>query len=590
VVRSPLYDVQLEFVDSIDKAYELKRWLGERREGPIGLDTETSGFSAWHDELRLVQFGDLHRGWAVPYPKWQGVVQEILRDWEGEWVLHNGPFDTKFLKVQAGWDPPWERMHDTMTLAGLDDSSRLRGLKYLGGKLIDATATAGEKLLHDGMAAQKWTWGTVPYDFQPYVIYGALDTVLTAHLFHYLHPRVMATCPDAYDLERGTIRVVTNMMMTGLLIDQDYVRKALTELQNFSTASRAWLKTNHKVTSPMSAKQIAAALEAHGYVVTEFTPTNLPKVDKETLNFIRQSGNTPEIRELARQVLAVRHADKLSGTYLTAFLEGVDANGRLHGTISPMGARTHRMTASEPNLQNLPRGDKVVRGSIIPNQGNVLITCDLSQVEARLGSHFTEDPGLIEAFRAADEDGADFFCGVASGIFGERIDKADPRRQTTKNVVYGAFYGAGAAKMAWTAGVPFETMAPVKAAFDERFPGIKTRTRWLIDQALAMEQPAVRLPDGRYLRCDRDRLATQGLNSEIQGHAAALMKRLLLNIEAAGFGPNLLNVVHDEAVLEVAAADAEEALRIVEDCMTDRDSYRVAITAEGKIMRERWAK
>jgi len=589
-VSSPLANVQLQFVDSIDDAMDLKRWLGERREGPIGLDTESGGLNPWHTRLRLVQFGDMHRGWAVPYPMWGGVVQEILDAWEGEWILHNSPHDIKFLSVHAGWKVPWSRIHDTMTLAGLDDSARLRGLKYLGGKLVDPAAQAGEKLLHDGMAAQKWTWATVPYDFAPYWIYGALDPVITAHLYHHLAPRVQATCPDAYDLERGTIRVVTNMMMNGMFVDQPYVRDAMDKLQNFSTEARAWLKNTHGLTSIMSAKQIATALEAHGFKVKQFTPTNLPRIDKETLTQIRDFGDNEEIKLLARQILAVRHAEKLTGTYLQAFLDGVDSNGRLHGTISPMGARTHRMTASEPNLQNLPRGDKVVRGSFAPTEGNVLIACDLSQVEARLGAHFTEDAGLIEAFRAADEDGADFFCGVASGIFGEPIEKSDPRRQTTKNVVYGALYGAGAAKMAQTAGVPLSVMAPVKSAFDEKYPGIQTRTRWLIDRALEMESPAVRLPDGRYLKCDRDRLATQGLNSEIQGAAAALMKRFLLNIEAAGLGPNLRNVVHDEAILEVPREDGFAALAAVEDAMTDRENYRVAITAEGKIMETRWEK
>ena len=585
-----LGNVQVHLVDSIDKAFELKRWLGERRETPIGLDTETSGLNPWHERLRLVQFGDLHVGWAVPYPMWGGVVQEILRDWEGEWVLHNSSFDAKFLMVHADWSPPWERIHDTMTLAGLDDSSRLRGLKYLGAKLVDPRAAAGEKLLHDGMEQQKWTWGTVPYDFQPYWAYGALDPVLTVHLWKHLYSRVQAVCPDAYDLERGTIRVVTNMMTAGLLVDEAYVKKAIVDIQNFSTEARGWLQTTHGIKSVMSAKQIAGALATRGYQITRFTPTNAPKVDKELLEGLREGHEDPEVRELAKQVLAVRHSDKIVGTYLTAFLNGMDTNGRLHGTISPMGARTHRMTASEPNLQNLPRGDKMVRGSFIPGDGNALVGCDLSQIEARLGAHFTVDEGMIEAFRAADEDGRDFFCGIASGIFDSEIDKSDPRRQITKNVVYGALYGAGAPKMALTAGVPLEVMAPVKAAFDQRFPGIVTHTRELITEALAAEVPGVRLPDGRWLVCDKNRLATQALNSKIQGWAAVMMKRFLLNIDAAGLGPNLRNVVHDEAILEVPKEDAEEALRTVEECMTDRDNYRVLISAEGKVMPDRWSK
>lgn len=587
---SPLQDVQLDMVDSIDKAMELKRWLGERREGPLGLDTESGGLSPWHSELRLVQVGDLHHGWAIPWPQWGGVATEILNAWDGEWSLHNAPHDAKHLKVHAGWDMPWDRTHETMALAGLDAPLRPRGLKSLSSALVDPTAGAGEKLLHDGMAQQGWTWATVPYDFPPYWVYGALDPVLDRHLYDYLAPRVAAACPDAYDLERGTSAIVTDMMLAGVLIDVPHVEKSIQELRVFSEKGRAWLATYFQITSPMSAGQISRALSALGREITEFTPSGQPKIDKATMKALRDYDPDNRVRQLAKVVLQVRHADKLIGTYLEAFLEKMDANGRLHGSINPMGARTHRMSSSDPNLQNLPRDDKVVRGSIIPAPGHVLVTCDLSQVEARMAAHFSQDPGLIAAFHDADAGGTDFFCAIAEGIFGMPIGKEDARRQYTKNTIYGSFYGAGAAKMAQTAGVELAIMAPIKKALDTTYPYLSAHVSDLKAMAATYETPRVYLPTGRHLVADDHRQHTQLFNSEIQGHSAEYMKRCLLNIRAAGLGSHLRLVVHDEAILEVPREMADEALHTVQECMTDLTTYRVGITAEAKIMPERWQK
>jgi DNA polymerase I-like protein with 3'-5' exonuclease and polymerase domains len=585
-----LRDVRLHIVESTDDAMALKRWLGERRETPVGLDTESGDLSPWHSDLRLVQFGDLHHGWAVPWPLWGGLVQEVLKEWQGDWVLHNSPHDVKFLRVHAKWDPPWHRMHDTMTLAGLDDPLRPRGLKPLATKLVDPTAAGGEKLLKDGMARQGWTWATVPYSFAPYFVYSALDPVLTCHLYSQLRPRVDAACPDAYDLELGALRVVTGMMLAGVLIDVPYVQDARAKLDEFAAGAREWLAAAHAVTSPMSAGQISRALGTLGREITQVTPTGQPKVDKDTLEPFREGDPDPRVRELVRYVLAVRHAEKLTGTYLDAFLEKMDADHRLHCTLNPMGARTHRMSSSDPNLQNLPRDDKVVRGSIIPAEGNVFVGCDLSQVEARLAAHFSEDPGLIQAFKDADENGSDFFCGIASGIFGESISKGDPRRQLTKNVVYTSLFGGGLNKMAQTAGVPVEVMRPAKEGFDAHYPGLRLLTERIVEEARAYETPRVYLPTGRHLVADDARVFTQLTNAKIQGVAAEYFKKCLLNIEASGLGSYLRLVVHDEAILEVPVNEAESVLKTVEDCMTDTENYRVNITAEGKIMASRWQK
>lgn len=437
MTTSPLADVQLHLVESVSDAVALKTWLSQRREGPLAVDTESSGLSAYRDKLRLIQIGDLNQGWAIPWEQWGGLALEVFHQYDGDWVAHNSIFDWQFIAEHTGYELPWERLHDTLTMARLDDPTRSNGLKPLASKIVDPAAAYGQRALDEGMKDNGWTWGTVPIDYAPYWLYASLDPVETAHLERHFTPRIQATCPEAYSLERAANRICTAMMRKGLLLDVPYVEDSIADFDTKSKEIRDWLKSAHKITSPKSSGQIAKAMEAAGQKVVHFTDRGAPRFDKDALKFYATSGENTAVRQLAEYIRAVRHVEDIRDRYSAKFLELRDANDVVRANVNVMGARTGRMSVSDPALQQLPRDDKVIRGSFIPRPGYVLISCDLDQVEARLAAHFSQDDGLIEAFRKADEGGGDFFCGVASQIFGEPISKDDHRRQLTKNTVYG---------------------------------------------------------------------------------------------------------------------------------------------------------
>lgn len=586
-----LDDVSLHLVDSTETAMELKRWIGQRRETPIGLDTETSGFNPHKEKLRLVQFGDKRDGWAVPYPDWGGLVKEILTEYRGPWVMHNRPFDARWLHVHTGWKIPWHDIDDTMTMMPLVSPLESKALKTFSAANIDPTATAGQHLLDEGMKRNGWTWGTVPYDFPPYWIYGAMDPVLTVHNWAHLKPLVDASYAEPYDLEMGVNRIYSNMMLAGMKIDVPYVEKELARLTQFAEQARAWMLATHGLTTPGSGDQIVKIMEGrYGHHFTTFTKGGKPSTDKDAMTLIRDWAPQPEARELAAYVLATRHAEKITGSYLSNFLEFRDADDIIHATINAMAARTSRSSVTEPALQTLPRDDKVVRGAFVPREGNALITCDLDQVEARITAHFSADPGLIEAFLRAERDGTDFFCEIASQIFQEPIAKNDPRRSRTKNVTYGKIYNSGLDKMAETAGVPVAQMRPVRDAFERLYPGIKRLNDLIIREARAMPVPCVYTPTGRRLVADEDRYFTQLLNAKVQATAAEYFKRRVIELDDAGLGEYLRLPIHDEIMAEAPIDLAAEVERTISEIMTNRTDYLVPITAGGKVMADRWAK
>lgn len=594
MTQSPLEGVNLHLVETIDDAMALKRWLGERHEGLLCVDTESGGLSPWQHRLRLVQFGDMHTGWAVPWERWGGVAQEILGAWEGEWGAHNSPHEYKFFKVHGdGYELPWHRLHDTLTQCRIDDPTRPNGLKERAAADIDRRAVAGERALKEGMAANKWDWDTVPVDFPPYWIYGALDPVLTSHLDHRIRPRILTDTAEAYDLERATSRICSHMMVKGMRVDVPYVHDAITKFEKISDEIRSWLGARHDITSPASGGQISRAFERLGQENLFWTDNGAPQFDKRALTFYKGNGENAAVRQLAEYLLAVRRADKQPRDYLRKFLDLRDSNDDLHMTIWPMGADTGRMSVSDPPLQQLSRDEKTIRGSFIPRPGYVFISCDLDQIEMRMIADASGDQGLINAILEADSTGGNLFLVIGREMYGEQITKADPRYSALKAFCYARAYGAGADRLADTAGVPVAQILKIEELFDTRFPGMRTIMEELTGAASRMrargERSGVRLPSGRFVPCKpgKDYAA---LNYRIQGPAADYMKRCLVAMDSAGLGEFLLLPVHDEIILEVPEALAEWALRTVEECMTDRTSYKVPFTAGGSILTERWMK
>lgn len=589
----PLTEIQLTLVNDVDTAGDFMRWLGERHAGIVAFDTETSGLRPEREVLRLVQIGDAVHGWAIPWQLWGGVAVEALTKYDGELAAHNSSFDARFLQLHAGWYAPWDRLHDTMTMSHLDSPTRPKGLKPLAARLVDRNATAGQQALHEVMTAQQWTWATVPVDLPEYWVYGALDPVLTSRVHSKLAPSVLSTYREAYELEMSALRVLTKMMLKGARIDPAYCEQKVTHLRQWAGTARDWLRQEYQLKNATSNVQIIDALQRTGVTLTACTKGedcvdpcpygHQRSVDKHVLEPLALAGHP-----VAKYVVAVRQAEKLCGSYLEHFLAWADDAGRVHPNINALGTKTSRMSITEPALQTLPRRDPTVRNAIVPSDGHVIVACDSDQIEARLMAHFSQDAGLIAAFAAE----GDFFCSVAGEIWHSKISKADPRRQLTKNTVYGKQYGAGVDKMAKTAGVPFEQMEPVVKSFDARFPGVANFMRAVervASQRYRDEGEAyVTSPTGRRFVAEDPQKLYVLVNYLLQGHAAEVLKHSIIEADSLGLGDYLELPVHDELVADVPAESAEEAIRLLERAMTKTSGYAVPLTASAELFPERW--
>jgi DNA polymerase I-like protein with 3'-5' exonuclease and polymerase domains len=588
-----LDDVQLHRVDNLAALDACRRWAGERRETPLFADTESAGLNPHKDRHRLTQLGDKRHGWAFP-PAWFGAANEILMCYPGAIGFHNSPYDARVLEVSDGVAIPWHKTEDTLLLGHITDSLRLAGLKARAGQDVDDRAIRAERDMKEGMKARHWTWDTVPDSWRPYWMYGALDPVLAAWLWDTPAFRLSrGSYAQAYDTERAAARICANMMMAGMMTDVPFITERIAEIRAYLGKAENWLRAEFGITNVRSGAQVVAAMEAAGIPTLVYTEKGNPQLDKEALKFYRTA--FPQHQHLIDAIGWCRKGESLVGSYLEKFLYLRGSDDIMHYNIHSCRARTTRMSITDPPMQTFDRDVPAVRGSFIPRppddefpEGYVFITIDADQIEARLAAHFSADPRMIEDFRYADEHQLKFFIEMASKIYTERITKKDPRYTWTKNATYAQIYGSGLDKAAATAGVPVETMRPAYMALQTLYPNVKILMNRLIRQAEG-KRPKVQTIDGRWLYTNRGKEYAL-LNTLIQGSAATIMKWGLINLDAAGLGPYLRLVAHDEAMLEVPKRYAADVLRLAENILTDRTSYRVPITWSGAILEERWVK
>ena len=439
-----LPDVDLKLVSCIDDLFEMKRWFGERRE-VLGLDTETTGIDPFVPgaKIRMIQIGDHRQGWAVPWEGWGGAAIELMDQWKGNFALHNAPFDASWLRKHAGWEMPWERTDDTYIMAQIERPEQPNDLKTVCDLFIDPMASEGQKLLKAAFKANNWFWDTVPLDFDAYWIYSALDPVLAVYLRQ--HFRTDKRYPETYDLEMSVRRICWEMEYSGMRVDLEYSQKRYDELVAQVKSAKEWAKENWGISIGSTPQLVKFFRDDLGAKFEVFSKTSgNPSVDKTQLELFSKSED-PVVAGVAKYIVDVRNADKMSSTYFKNFLE-MNTDGLVHPTIRTMGARTGRMSVTAPALQTLPKDDTMgVRRAFVPrNEGDVLVSCDYSQVEMRLLAHFSGDPALQAAFKEADATGGDFFVSIGRQIYNDpNFSKKDKRRGLMKNVMYGAAYGSG---------------------------------------------------------------------------------------------------------------------------------------------------
>lgn len=576
----PLRNVSLNLVESFQDVQDFFTWLSERRP-VLGCDTETTGLAWWTPHfLRMVQFGDAHTGWAIPWHLWAGVAVEALEKYKGRIVAHNAPFDAHTLS-RAGCRIRRHLWDDTKVMHHLLDPPASHALKSVSTSLISPRAAAGERLLKEGMAKNNWDWATVPHTFEPYWLYSALDPVLAARMFETMESDVLNT--ELYDLELSAQWAMVDAEERGMRVDVEYAdatRKALLDVF-YELGDKG--KDEWGVHLGSTA-QVTERLIADGVPLIKKTKTGNWSLDKEVLSGLE--GKHP----LADMVIAYKRSYKFATSYFQAVLNRLDGD-IVHASINTLGARTGRMSVSNPPLQQLPSNDKQVRRMFIPRPGHAFLSVDQSNIEVRLLAHFSQEPTMLDAFRR----GEDIHMAMARAMYGP--DATEAHRKKSKSGTLGRQYGIGVRKFAVQQGMTEDASRSFLNFYDETFPGVPDFIRHVEDTArerYRSENVAyITTPAGRRQTL-RPQEAADGafyklVNYLCQGHAADILKLSIARLYQAGLAEHLVMPVHDELLWDAPKEDVLDLRHEVQEVMDDMDGYSVPITTDAEVYLESWA-
>ncbi|HEY0938192.1 MAG TPA: DNA polymerase [Trebonia sp.] len=260
---------------------------------------------------------------------------------------------------------------------------------------------------------------------------------------------------------------------------------------------------------------------------------------------------------LVAALLDWRKAERIATTYGYGWLDDhLGPDGRLRGAWTGCDGAAGRMTASS-GLHNMPA---VFRRAVRAEDGHLLVRADLGQIEPRVLAAVSGDAALAAA-TAAD----DMYLPVAAEL---RVD-----RPTAKVAMIAAMYGqttghGGTAARRMRAAYPV-AMGYLDAADRSAQDGQDLRTYGGRRLRMSGSGPAA---DGSPASAAREAARGRyGRNAVVQGAAAELFKMWAVTVRArtAPLGAKIVLCLHDELLVHVPAARAQQAAEQVAGCLAE---------------------
>lgn len=382
---------RIEFcmLESARDVYEFKDFIRDYR--TFGIDTESTGLNCYQPnwKLRTVQFGHATVSYVVP-ARFRRLIGWAMKQ-ELNLIGHNGPHDIRCIDRHLGYVTGASCVGETYIPSHYRDSrNRKEGgigheLKELAINLIDRSAgrwevelkkafkeirvkVPGEYYKSGKNKGQPKTrvaklaegWGLIDPRHPAYVAYAAADPILTYRVYRKLQP-IVSQFHSLYEFDRAVQLACDTLQRRAIRLDIDYTERLSAA---FTGRAKRMMEGAAKFgcANIHSGKQVAETLLSLGAVLSERTPTGQYKTDDAVLRKLMAectpNGDNEDIKEFIRCVLVAKQLTKRRESYTDAFLREMDERGRVHPSINTLGARTTRMSVSNPPLQQLPTKDR----------------------------------------------------------------------------------------------------------------------------------------------------------------------------------------------------------------------------------------
>ncbi len=307
-----------------------------------------------------------------------------------------------------------------------------------------------------------------------------------------------------------------------------------------------------------------------------------------------------DLHPIIEHIMEYRELQKLLSTYIDTIPTLVADDGRLHTTFIQNGAVTGRMSAQNPNLQNIPIKSELgrnIRNAFVAEKGYKLAAFDYSQIELRIAAILSQDKKLIDIFKS----GRDVHTEVASQVFKIPVENVDKEmRRKAKVINFGILYGMGVNALKTNLGGTreeaqtfyneyFATFTELAAYLDKvKFETERNGyTETIFGRRRYFEGIKSHMP---HIKAQAERMA---INAPIQGSQADIIKIAMRKIddyikkEKYEKDARLLLQVHDELIFEIKEELLEKLSKEIRSTMQtilkSEETKGIPIIANGAV-------
>ena len=591
-MKIPLFKPQTEWIPPTDFPD-----LGKYDEIAVDLETKDPNLNKRMGSGSVVGVGDVvgislaTHDWCAYYPFGHegggNMDRKMILKWlqdqmnsNSTKIFHNAMYDVCWLR-KLGINIKGDIV-DTMIAASLIDENRYR--YDLNGLSRDYLGKGKDETVLQETAK---SWGVDPkaemYKLPAMYVgaYAERDAQLTLELWQEFKKEIMhQDIEDIFNMETKLFPVLVDMRFLGVRVDADraaYEKQRMVEEEN-RLLGGIYAETKLDV-QIWAARSIAKVFDKLRLPYERTVKTGAPSFTK---NFLANHPNN-----IVQAIAKAREINKAHTTFIDTILK-YSSNGRIHAEINQLrgdsgGTVTGRFSMNNPNLQQIPARNKDlgprIRSLFLPEEGCKWGCFDYSQQEPRLVVHYAALQGfysvedVVDAYKQGDAD----FHQIVS-------DMAEIPRYQAKTINLGLFYGMGKNKLQAELGINKLQAEELFKQYHNRVPFVKQLMDAVMDRA--QRKGKVRTLLGRLCRFHLwepnqfgihkplphdDALVEHGpgirraytykaLNRLIQGSAADMTKKAMIDLHAEGILPHLQ--VHDE--LDISVQDSKEASKIKE--------------------------
>lgn len=295
---------------------------------------------------------------------------------------------------------------------------------------------------------------------------------------------------------------------------------------------------------------------------------------------------------IVKYILQHRGLKKLLSTYVDALPELINSHtGKIHTSYNQTVTATGRLSSSNPNLQNIPIRDedgKEVRKAFIPEDGELFLSADYSQIELRIMAHLSGDKNMINDFTS----GHDIHAATAAKIYKKPIEEVTKEeRRKAKVANFGIIYGISVFGLAERMNVDRREAKELIDNYFATYPDICAYIERCKEQARANGYVTTLFGRKRFLPDINSRNAVvrgyaerNAVNAPIQGSAADIIKVAMINIyrrmKEENMRSTMMLQVHDELNFSIVPEERDKMQQLVVEEMQRACMLSVPLTAD----------